>query len=52
METEDTKKSEIIQNVNQAMDFSHDVNNLEKMMATKDSELVKRMMGSLNKSSK
>ena len=44
MEMDDTKKTEIIQNVNQAMDFSHDVNNLEKMMASQDSELVKRMM--------
>ena len=33
-------KSDINENVNQAMDFSHDVNNLEKMMASKDDEMV------------
>ena len=44
LDTTDKKKSEIIENVNQAMNFSHDVCNLEKMMASKDDAIVQRML--------
>ena len=46
---EEKREAHLIENVDRAMDFSHDVNNLEAMMPTLKSKMAKSLLSTINK---
>ena len=43
------REDNLIKNVDKAMDFSHDVNNLEAMMPSLKSKMAKSLLSTINK---